>query len=136
MALTDNERAAIRLHLGYSNTRDGTAIGFGIAHISPFHRSLDLCMAELKADSEPDVRDMIRRLDDLECRREKLLDTVGTRRVESIEFSGQDGLDVLDGEKRRLGKLLADLLGTVVNPYAAEWQGAGHGGGGVREGCW
>ena len=137
MALNDNERAAIRLHLGYSNLDTGVAIGYGVAHTSEQYQALDLAMAELRADAEADVRKLIEQLDEIECQKQALAKTFATKRVEGIEFSGAEALMALNELKRDRGLQLADILAVSPNPYSAFWQTIdwGSGGGGVREGC-
>jgi len=139
LALTDDERAAVRYHLGYLATRRGVSVGLGNAHLIILDQAVTLAMVELDPIHEPDVRALLQRMDEIECQKEQVSKTFATRRVEGIEFAGEDAIDALNRLYREAGYRLADLLSVKPNPQSMFWGEAIGGssmGGCVREGGW
>jgi hypothetical protein len=140
MALTDDERALVRYHLGYAATKRGVSVGLGAAHIVVQHQAVDLAMGELDPIHEPDIRAILQRMDEIECQKVKVSETLGTAKVEGIELRGSAAIDDLNALYVEQGLRMADLLTVDPCPTSRTWKSllgfSGGFGGGVREGGW
>lgn len=136
MALTDDERALVRYHLGYSGTKRGVSVGLGTAHIIIQHQAVELAMSELDPIHEPDIRELLQRMERIECQKQEVSKTFGTAKVEGIEFRAGDAIDDLNQLYIEAGLRMSDILTILPNPMSAFWKnvGGGFGCGGVREG--
>lgn len=107
MALTDGQKAQIRLYLGYPDVNRST------------RPALEGAMLALSADAELLVEDLLTRLDTLQTSLEGHWSFQAVKRAEEVTLSGFDGLVALRSEGRRLVNQLASILGVqpLTTPF-------------------
>lgn len=116
MALTTYERERVKYHLGYANLAQATVLSVG-GHPAPYPQSwqLEANMSKILLESEPRVRDLLKKLDETEeqifCAQKDL----GASQVGNITIN-LNQITHLKGAYRYWQGALATLTMTVVNP--------------------
>lgn len=99
MALTDGQKAQIRLYLGFSDVNRS---------LSP---ALEGAMLAVSSDAEDQITDILTRLDSLQTTLEGAWTFQSVIRAEEVTLSGFNGLVALRSEGKRLVNQLAIILG-------------------------
>lgn len=117
MALTLEERAKIRYHLGYLNTNVGHALALGLVSASQLLFIVERNMDSLLNEAEFLVRRAVSELDCIEDQLSASRENYATRRVDEVHFdTNQEGR--LQDQYLQWSDTLADLLGATINPFS------------------
>lgn len=119
MALTDEEKQAVRRYLGYLGVGTAASIQLGIPAASHPLFIVESAMNRLLPAAEPDVRECLTELKCIdtqikEARRRRLK----VSQVGDIKFRGGEELDLLYDEYDNWVARLADILAAPINPYS------------------
>lgn len=102
MALSETEKVKVLRHLGWpAKTLDSTSLSYS--------KMISDRLANVSAVMEAEVRQYLERIAILDDRLTKALSRAGVKRIDDIEFNG-DEMPTLRKEKRRLVIELATLL--------------------------
>lgn len=119
MALTDEEKQAVRRYLGYLGVGTAATISLGIPAASQPLFIVEGAVNRLLPAAEPDVREC---LTELKCIDDQLKDARRKRtriaKVGDIHFRGADELDILYDEYDNWAARLSDILGAPINPHS------------------
>lgn len=115
MALTDTQKAAVRLYLGYP---DGSRGGPG---------DLERAMDGLSAAGQTVVEGLLTSLAAIDTKLSSSWDRQKVTRAEEITFAGPEELRALRGEGGRVASRLAAALGVPIasNPFAMQGSPSG-----------
>ena len=117
--LTPPERARIAYHLGYPGFAQNVQVALGVPAAGHTRFILESTMNTLLPDFEPSVRQALAECD---CIDAQLADARKTRiqvsKVDQIMLRGADELADLEDQYDLWTSKLADLLGTVKNPFS------------------
>lgn len=107
MALTDGQKAQIRLYLGYPDVNRS------------LRPDLEGAMLALSADAELLIEDLLTRLDTLQTALEGHWVYQAVVRAEEVTLSGMDGLVALRSEGKRLVNQISSILGVkpLTTPF-------------------
>jgi hypothetical protein len=107
MALTDGQKAQIRLYLGYPDVNRS------------MRPALEGAMLALSADAELLIEDLLTRLDSLQTTLEGAWAFQSVKRAEEVTLSGFDGLVALRSEGKRLVNQISSILGVqpLTTPF-------------------
>lgn len=117
MALSSEERAKAKYHLGYLQTDTSASISLGVPSAAQPFYLVERQLNDVKPESEFLVRRALKELDCIEDQLSKSRERYGISRVDETRFDGN--------EESRLGDQyvywsdsLADILGVQVNPFS------------------
>lgn len=121
MALSAEERARIRAHLGYTNVRDPAA-QFGVPHVTRFQQTLELNFSELDPAGEKTIREALCELDRLDERRKQLTDSaLEFQQTGSVKYQDPGvAFALLDQQRDYWRGRLADALDSFPNPTSVQ----------------
>lgn len=107
MALTDGQKAQIRLYLGYPDVNRS------------LRPDLEGAMLAVSADAELLIEDLLTRLDSLQTTLEGQWSYQAVIRAEEVTLSGMNGLIALRQEGKRLVNQLSSILGVkpLTTPF-------------------
>lgn len=121
MALSAEERAKVRYHLGYLNTSAGAAISLGVPSANQTGFILESAMNTILPESEFLVRRAVAELDCIEGQLSEARTRLSTQKVDEIVFRG-DETDQLESQYDYWSKTLADIFGVPINPFSKKHQ--------------
>ncbi len=123
-ALTPEEKARIRYHLGYPLLTDAASVQFGLPALTQTSFMVDNSLARLVEPGLNYVRSISKTMDDIETKLIEAQDRLAATRLEDL-YLRQDEVEVLEGEYRRWGYRLADIVGAPIYPYSKRYQASG-----------
>jgi hypothetical protein len=122
----DQERA--KYHLGYLGTTLGASIALGIPAAIPTdfitEHALTLIRSFDNTFWEPKIISILDAMDTIEAQMLQALPRLSAKVAGSVTLNLNE-TDFLEGEYRRWGYRLADILGTPVNPYSPRYSAGG-----------
>lgn len=121
MALTAEEKQKARFHLGYPSVQPAASITFGIARPIQTLFLVETALNLILPDAEDELRRIIGIMDGVECRLVEAQDRLAAKRIDQLELR-DDEPGQLEGEYRRWGFRLADLLGVPVYAYSVKYK--------------
>lgn len=124
MALTPFEKQRTRYHLGYPSTQPAASITFGIPRPIQTMFLVEQAMNLLLPDAEDEVRRLLGIMDGVECRLQAAQDRLAAKRIDQLELR-DDEPGQLEGEYRRWGYRLADVLGVPIYAYSMKYRREG-----------
>ena len=133
MALTVEEKARVRYHLGFINISTPLAISLGIPDASQLQFIVESAMNNILREAEPGVRRCIQELDCIEDQMSSFRTSLEVSQAGNTKLRGADAFIELEQQYKWWGQKLADTLGTPINPFSMAWQQLNPGGGGVIE---
>jgi hypothetical protein len=127
MALTEQEKARIRYHLGYPGTTDAASMTMGAPSSRQTSFLLESAMDRVLSSTEPTVRDLLAECEKCEkqlrdARPQLQVKSVGRTQLREAD-PGKTVTDLMEAEHTRWSKRLGDTLGVPVYPWAARHQG-------------
>lgn len=123
-ALTPEEKVRIRYHLGYPLLTDAASVQFGLPALTQTSFMVDNSLSRLVEPGLNYVRSISKTMDDIEVKLVEAQDRLAATRLEDL-YLRQDEVEVLEGEYRRWGFRLADIVGAPIYPYSKRYQAAG-----------
>lgn len=125
--LTEDEKARVRMHLGYFSLNSAPAIGLGLPRADQSLFLVEIAMNQIPDTAIGLVRERIAILDNIEQRLVGAMDRMKAEKLGEITLRA-DETDALEREFVRWATRLADLLACPLNPYSERFR-AGAGGG-------
>jgi hypothetical protein len=117
VALTDEERAQVRRHLGYPNVAAAAMISYGMVRSQQTLFLVELAMTNLTDEGADEVRTLIAKLNDIECLLFSASERLAVASLEGITLRENEP-DRLEQEFVRWAHRLSEVLGAPVYPYA------------------
>jgi hypothetical protein len=124
MALTDEEKARAKYHLGYLGAAPAASITFGMARPIQTLFLVETALSNLLPAFDDKVRQILGVMDGVECRLVEAQDRLAAKRIDNLELRDDEPTQ-LEAEYRRWGYRLADLLGCPVYAYSTKYRTAG-----------
>ena len=124
MALTDDEKARAKYHLGYLGAAPAASITFGMARPIQTLFLVDSALNNLLPAFDDKVRQILGVMDGVECRLVEAQDRLAAKQIDSLTLRDDEPTQ-LEAEYRRWGYRLADLLGVPVYAYSTKYRQAG-----------
>lgn len=124
MPLSDYEKQRIRYHLGYPALTDAASVSFGVPTMNQTNFLVESALLRLLEPALEQVRSISNVMDGIE---KQLVSAQGRLRAEKLEeltLRG-DECDALEGEYRRWGYRLADVIGAPIYPFSMRYRGSG-----------
>lgn len=121
MALTAQEKARVRYHMGYLGVQPAASIQFGIPRPIQTVFLLETAMNNIIAEHEGIVRDLINKLDVTEERIFQSQMRLAAIQLGEIKLR-DDEPGQLEGEYTRWAQRLADTLGCPLYAYAQRFK--------------
>jgi len=115
-ALTPDERARIRYHLGYPNVQAFATFALGTPASSEALFAIEGAFDKVIPEALPNIRQLIARCDEAEQERYDNLGNLIVSKVCDIELR-PDAMSALQLEYDRRRNALANELGVYCNPY-------------------
>lgn len=124
MALTLEEQAKVRHHLGYPNVNPATMLQFGIPAPQQTLFLVESAMTRLLPDGENIVRRYVKVLDDIETKLVESQDRLAATQLDSLRLNAQEA-DLLEREYNRWANRLANVLAVPLYPFAQRFHTQG-----------
>jgi hypothetical protein len=128
MPLMDADRERIRYHLGYLAVQPAASISYGMARPIQTLFLVEIALNNLLETSIPRVLRTLGILDGVEAKLVEAQDRLAADALGDLKLRKEE-TDQLEGEYRRWGFRLADILGVPVYAFSSRYKG-----GGVRAG--
>jgi len=122
MALTDEEKARVRYHLGYPSVSTAASIQYGMPALTQTNFLVENVLGKLLESILPRVRGILVTLDGIEDKLVAAQDRLAATKLEELTLR-EDETDKLEGEYRRWGHRLADICGCPIYPFAMRYKG-------------
>ena len=127
MALTPDERARTKYHLGYLGVNHAASMSFGMPRPIQTLFLVETSMNNLEPAFEPKVRQILGVLDNIECQLVAAQPRLAAQELGDIKLRDKEP-DLLEDEYFRWGGRLADILGVPFYAYSNRYRGRGPGG--------
>jgi hypothetical protein len=121
MALTAEEKARTRYHLGYPNVTRMTTLFANVPAARQTGFLLEQAMDVLLPDGEALVRDLICKMDRIDCQLIEAAERMQASAVGNLKMR-EDEQGALEQLYQRFGFRLADVLGVPVYPLSRRYQ--------------
>lgn len=122
MALSDDEKARARYHLGYPALSTAASIQFGVPALTQTNFLVENALTRLLESSLARVRSILLTMDNVEQKLIDAQDRLAATQLEQLSLRA-DETERLEDEYRRWGYRLADICGCPVYPYSKRYQG-------------
>jgi hypothetical protein len=124
MPLTLGEKARISYHLGYPALTDAASLQFGVPAFSQTNFLVQNALNRIQEPMLEQVRSISNIMDGIEL---QLVSAQGRLRAEKLEelTLRKDECDSLEGEYRRWGYRLSDIVGSPIYPFSMRYRGSG-----------
>lgn len=123
-ALTDDEKARVRYHLGYPLLTTAASVQFGQPALTQTSFMVDNALSRITEPGLNYIRSMVKTMDDIEVKLIEAQDRLAAERLEDL-YLRKDEVDVLESEYRRWGYRLAETIGAPIYPYSKRYQPSG-----------
>ena len=124
MALTNEEKARIRYHLGYPLLTTAASVQFGQPALTQTSFMVDNALSRIVEPGLNYVRSMSKTMDDIEVKLIEAQDRLAAERLEDL-YLRKDEVNALEDEYRRWGHRLAETIGAPIYPYSKRYQAGG-----------
>ena len=124
VALSDDEKARVRHHLGYPNVNAMAGAFFGIPASRPTAFLVDLAVTNLIPAAVEIIRGELHVLDDIECKMVDCQDRLAAKSLDGIVLNNEEGPH-LEREYNRWAHRLANELGVPVYHFSERFGNAG-----------
>lgn len=124
MALSDDEKARARYHLGYPALSTAASLQFSVPALTQTNFLVENALTRLLESSLGRVRSILLTMDNIEAKLIDAQDRLAATQLEQLTLR-QDETERLEDEYRRWGYRLADICGCPVYPYSKRYQGGG-----------
>lgn len=121
MAISDADKERARYHLGYMTVTVASSFAFGIPQVTEVQWMFEDSIGRVMAASEPRVRSILDKLDEIECLMFESTKDLFARRAGDLEPNLSQP-DDLEREYVRWAKRLADMLGVMPYPFSQRFQ--------------
>lgn len=115
--LTPEEKERVRYHMGYTQVSPATALDFGIPKPVQTLFLVEQSMDNLLPVAMPRVRQIIQRMDEIECTLGDVSDILLAEQAGDVRPRGDAG-DLIDREYYRWACRLSDILGAPLYPLS------------------
>lgn len=121
---TTAEKQRVMYHLGYPAVTSAASIQFGMPAATQTNFLVVSSLNNLLESGKDQVREIVAVMDGIE---KQMISAQSRLRAEKLEdlTLRQDETDALEGEYRRWGYRLSDILGAPIYPYSARYRGSG-----------
>ena len=121
MAISDADKERARYHLGYMTVTVASSFAFGIPQTTEVQWMFEDAIGRVMAQSEQRIRDILDKLDAIECNLFESSKDLFARRVGDLEPNLSQPDDI-EREYVRWAKRLADMLGVIPYPFSQRFQ--------------
>lgn len=124
MPLTAGEKQRARYHLGYPSLTTAASVAFGVPTLNQTNFLVESALERLLEESLEQIREVICVMDGIE---KQLVSAQGRLRATKLEelTLRADECEALEGEYRRWGYRLADIIGAPIYPFSMRYKGGG-----------
>jgi len=125
MALTQEERARTRYHLGFPNIAAGAALALGFPAAGHPAYLLEAAMNDIVPEAEPKFREVLHQC---ECIERQIMDA--KKRLQAVSVGGvilrgPEELEALEDQYDYWTDALVDIFGVNKNPFSKKHQRVG-----------
>ena len=124
MPLSDGEKQRARYHLGYPALTTAASVAFGVPTMNQTNFLVESALLRLLEPALEQVRSICNTMDTIEKQLVTALGRLRAEKLGELELRG-DECDALEGEYRRWGYRLSDVIGAPIYAYSRRYQGGG-----------
>lgn len=121
MPLTDDEKQRARYHLGYPSLNTLASIQLGVPALTQTNFLVENNLARLMESALPQVRSILKTMDDIELKLIDSQDRLAATQLSDLYLNNNEA-NQLEGEYRRWGYRLSDIVGAPIYPYASRYR--------------
>jgi len=118
MALSQEERAKVRYHLGFPSIAKRTVLALGFPSGGHPLFLVENAMTEILPEAEPKLREVLLECDCIEAQMRDARGRMRTASVGQVQLRSTAEIDDLEGRYTYWTDALADMLGVVKNPFS------------------
>lgn len=122
--LTDAEKQRVAYHLGYPAVTSAASVAFGVPLLTQTNFLVYNVLTHLMDSALEQVRSISKTMDDIETKLIDAQDRLAATRLEDL-YLRENETDMLEGEYKRWGYRLSDILGAPIYPYSRRYSGGG-----------
>lgn len=122
MPLSEGEKQKARYHLGYPALTAAASLAFGVPTLTQTNFLVESALTRLLEPSLEQVRRIITIMDGIEEHLVSAQERLAAIQLEELHLR-EDEPDKLEGEYRRWGHRLADIVGAPINPFSLRYRG-------------
>ena len=122
MALTQQEKARIRYHLGFPNISAGTQLGLGFPAAGHPAYLLESAMDDILPEAEPKVREVLAQCECIERQMMEAKRRLIASSVGEVDLRGPEELEALEDQYDYWTDALVDIFGVNKNPFSKKHQ--------------
>lgn len=120
--LTDAEKQRLAYHLGYPAVTTAASVQFGVPALSQTNFLVYNVLDKLMDSALEQVRSISSVMDGIELKLIDAQDRLAATRLEDL-YLRENETDSLEGEYRRWGFRLSDIIGAPIYPYSRRYSG-------------
>ncbi len=124
--LTAAEKQRVAYHLGYPAVTTAASVAFGVPALTQTNFLVYNVLDKLLDSAIEQVRTITQVMDNIEVKLIDAQDRLAATQLEELHLR-EDETDKLEGEYRRWGYRLADIIGAPIYPYSRRYSGGGSG---------
>ncbi len=124
--LTDAEKQRVAYHLGYPAVTTAASVAFGVPTLTQTNFLVYNVLGRLLDSAIDQVRAISKTMDDIEAKLVEAQDRLAATQLEELHLR-EDETDKLEGEYRRWGYRLSDVIGAPVYAFSRRYASAGAG---------
>lgn len=125
MALTQEERARVRYHLGFPNIGNATVLALGFPAAGHPAFLLEAAMDQILPEAEPKFREVLAQCECIESQQQDARKRIQTAAVGTVVLRGREELEDLEDQYDYWTDALVDIFGVNKNPYSKKHQRVG-----------
>lgn len=125
MALTQEERARIRYHLGFPNVGNQTILALGVPAAGHPAFLLETTMNNVLPEAEPTLRGLIKQCDCVEAQLADARSRLKASVAGNVVLRGPEELEALEDQYDYWTDALVDVFGVNKNPFSKKHQRVG-----------
>jgi hypothetical protein len=124
--LTDAEKQRVAYHMGYPAVTTAASVAFGVPMLTQTNFLVYNVLDKLMDSALEQVRSISSTMDGIELKMIDAQDRLAATRLEDL-YLRENETDSLEGEYKRWGYRLSDILGAPIYPYSRRYSGGGAG---------
>ncbi len=125
MAITDQERARTRYHLGFPNVGNQTILALGVPAAGQPSFLLEATMGNILPEAEPTFRSVLNQCDCIESQLADARKRVSVSTAGGVVLRGREELEDLEDQYDYWTDALVDIFGVNKNPFSKKHQRVG-----------
>jgi hypothetical protein len=122
MALTQDERARTRYHLGFPNIGNATVLALGFPAGGHPAFLLEAAMTQILPEAEPKFREVLNSCECIEQQIQQTRSRLSTHSTGTVNFRPREELEDLEDQYDYWTDALVDIFGVNKNPFSKKHQ--------------